>query len=173
MRLLDDDPWRYLDREQEDDHGLAPRWLHPECIDACTALTFGACCKQPGSLLARQLSEATTAVEQAAACARLEPGVDIPGTRLMRRLVPASKLLAGIPDPPALARETELFQLSCLAGRIAGCLEEVRRQQEPSADPATCRRRIDLHQVTALAAERSQRLWDLALRRLRGSDLRS
>jgi hypothetical protein len=173
MRLLDDDPWRYLDREVQGDRGLAPPWLHPDCIDACTALTFGTCCKQPGSLLARQLSEATTALERAAACARLEAGDEMPGTRLMRRLAPASKLLGGIPDRPASARETELFQLSCLAGRIAGCLEEVGRQQEPSADPAVSRRRIDLNQVAALAAERSQRLWDLAVRRLRGSDLRA
>src|ERR1035437_9528411 len=134
MRLLDDDPWRHLDDERDGDHGLAPPWLHPECVDACTALTFGTCCRQPGSLRARQL-------------------------------------LGEIPDCPRSASETELFQLSCLAGRIAGCLEELHRLQEPSADPAVCRRRTGLDQVTTLAAERAQRLWDLAVRRLRGSDL--
>ena len=173
MRMLDDDPWRYLDREVQGDRGLAPPWLHPDCVDACTALTFGTCCKQPGRPFARQLSEVTTALERTASCARLEAADEIPGARLMRRLALASKLLDGIPDRPATARETELFQLSCLAGRIAGCLEEMRRQQEPSADRAVCRRRTDLHQVAALAAERSQRLWDLAVRRLRGSDLRA
>jgi len=173
VRMLDDDPWRYLDREGESDRGLAPAWLHPDCVDACTALTFGTCCMQPASMLARQLSEATAALERAAAYARLAAGDELPGARLTRRLALAAKLLGGIPDRPVLARETDLFQLSCLAGRIAGCLEEVRRQQEPSADPAVCRRRIDLNQVAALAAERSQRLWDLAVHRLRGSDLRA
>jgi len=172
MRLLDDDQWRHLDDGQEGDHGLAPPWLHPECVDACTALTFGSCCRQPGSLRARQLAEATTALEQATGWARHEAGDEIPGTRLMRRLVPASQLLGEIPDCPRSASETELFQLSCLAGRMAGCLEEVHRLQEPSADPAVCRRRTGLDQVAALAAQRSQRLWDLAVRRLRGSDLR-
>jgi hypothetical protein len=171
MRLLDDDPWRHLDDERDGDHGLAPPWLHPECVDACTALTFGTCCRQPGSLQARQLAEATTALEQAAAWARHEAGDEVPGTRLMRRLAPAGQLLGEIPDCPRSASETELFQLSCLAGRIAGCLEELHRLQEPSADPAVCRRRTGLDQVTTLAAERSQRLWDLAVRRLRGSDL--
>jgi hypothetical protein len=170
MRLLDDDPWRHLDYEGDGDHGLAPPWLHPECVDACTALTFGTCCRQPGTLRARQLAESATALEQAVAWARYEAGDEIPGTRLMRRLVPAGQLLGAIPDRPRSAGETELFQLSCLAGRIAGCLEEVRRLQEPSADPAVCHRRIGLDKVTALAAERSQRLWDLAVRRLRGSD---
>ncbi len=85
----------------------------------------------------------------------------------------ARELLSGIPDRHPSAREAELFQLSCLSGRIAGCLEDVRRQQEPSADRATCRRRADLDQVLALAAERSQRLWDLAMRRLRGLGLRA
>ena len=171
MRLLDDDPWRHLDDEYEGDHGLAPPWLHPECVDACTALTFGSCCRQPGSLRARQLAEATTALEQATGSARHEAGDEIPGTRLMRRLVPASQLLGEVPDCPRSASETELFQLSCLAGRMAGCLEELHRLQEPSADPAVCRRRIGLDQVAALSAQRSQRLWDLAVHRLRGSDL--
>jgi hypothetical protein len=173
MRLLDDDPWRYLDRELAEDRWLAPPWLHPDCVDACTALTFGTCCKRPGSPLARQLNEASAGLEEAVAATRLRPGDEIPGPRLARRLALARQLLSGIPDRHPSAREAELFQLSCLSGRIAGCLEDVRRQQEPSADLATCRRRADLDQVIALAAERSQRLWELALRRLRGLGLRA
>jgi hypothetical protein len=173
MQLLDDDPWRYLDRGPADERWLAPPWLHPECVDACTALTFGTCCKQPGSPLARQLNEAATGLEEAAAAARRGPRDEIPGPRLARRVARARQLLGGIPDRHPSARETELFQLSCLSGRIAACLEDVRRQQEPSADLATCGRRADLSQVTALAAERSQRLWEQAVRRLRGSGLRA
>lgn len=171
MRWWDDDPWRYLDDERADDHRWARPWLHPECIDPCTALSFGACCRQPGNPLARQLSTAASALEQATSCARNELAEEIPGPRLMRRLALARTLLGRIPDRPASASEADLFQLSCLAGRVAGCLEEIRRQQGPSADTDVCRRRIELSQVAALAAERSQRLRDLALCCLRGWSL--
>ena len=171
MRWLDDDPWRCLDGNRADDSRWDPPWVHPDCVDACTALSFGTCCRLPVSPLARQLGEIATALEQAAACVRLDADDEFTGARFMRGLAQADALLGQIPDRPVSARETELFQLSCLAGRIAGCLEEVRRQQEPAESPAACRRLIDISRVTVLAAERSQRLWELAVCRLRGTAL--
>ncbi|MGD0686378.1 MAG: hypothetical protein ABSA03_14840 [Streptosporangiaceae bacterium] len=171
MRWWDDDPWRYLDGERADDPRRDPPWLHPDCVDACTALSFGACCRLPVSSLARQLGEVATALEQAAAGAQLDADDEFTAARFMGGLAQADALLGQIPDRPVSAREAELFQLSCLAGRIAGCLEDVRRQQEPADSPAARRRRIDIGRVTVLAAERSQRLWELAVCRLRGAPL--
>ena len=94
--------------EDEDDWRLRPEWLHPDCVNTCTALELGTCCKYPVSPLVRH------AVDLADSAGR----------------VSRERLLAAVPGLlaqvhavlPGLDR-TAVAQLTCPVGRLAVAAE--------------------------------------------------
>ena len=51
----DDDDEFYFDEDEDEDEDwrLRPEWLHPDCVNTCTALELGTCCKYPVTPLVR------------------------------------------------------------------------------------------------------------------------
>ena len=108
----DEDVFYFYD--EEDDWRLRPEWLHADCVDPCTALDLGTCCKYPVSPLVRRALELADSADRI--LREAGPGAgDL--TRLLRS-VPG--LLAQVHAVlPSLDR-TSAAQLTCPVGRGRG-----------------------------------------------------
>lgn len=92
-----------------------PRWLHPDCVNVCTALELGTCCKYPDNPLVRVAVDLASAVEAAGREADGAPA------RLFA-FVPG--LLAQVHAILPRLNPTAVAQLGCPVGRLAGALDE-------------------------------------------------
>jgi hypothetical protein len=108
----DDDEFYFDDDDDEDedddDRRLRPEWLHPDCVNPCTALELGTCCKYPVSPLVRR---AVDLADSAARISRERLLASVPGL-----LAQVHAVLPGL-DRTAVA------QLSCPVGRLAVAAE--------------------------------------------------
>ena len=93
---------------KDDDWRLRPEWLHPDCVNTCTALELRTCCKYPVSPLVRR------AVELADCANRISQ------ERLLT-LVPG--LLAQVHAVLPGIDRTAAAQLTCPVGRLAEAAE--------------------------------------------------
>ena len=127
----DEDVFYFYD--EEDDWRLRPEWLHADCVDPCTALDLGTCCKYPVSPLVRRALELADSLDRVLREAGREAG---PGAGdLMRLLRSVPGLLAQIHAVlPSLDR-TSAAQLTCPVGRLASSLGPgtARHAAEPEA----------------------------------------
>ena len=104
----DDELYFNEDDDEDDDWRLRPEWLHPDCVNTCTALELRTCCKYPVSPLVRR------AVELADCANRISQ------ERLLT-LVPG--LLAQVHAVLPGIDRTAAAQLTCPVGRLAEAAE--------------------------------------------------
>ena len=104
----DDDEFYFDDDDDEADWRLRPEWLHPDCVNTCSALELGTCCKYPVSPLVRR---AVDLADSAARISRERLLASVPGL-----LAQVHAILPGL-DRTAVA------QLSCPVGRLAVAAE--------------------------------------------------
>ncbi len=108
--LYDDEPDDefYDDEDEDDDWRLRPEWLHPDCVNTCTALELRTCCKYPVSPLVRRAVELADCADR------------ISRERLLT-LVPG--LLAQVHAVLPGIDRTAAAQLTCPVGRLAEAAE--------------------------------------------------
>jgi hypothetical protein len=104
----DDDDEFYFDEDDDDDWRLRPEWLHPDCVNTCSALELRTCCKYPVSPLVRR---AVDLADSAARISRERLLATVPGL-----LAQVEAVLPGL-DRTAVA------QLTCPVGRLAVAAE--------------------------------------------------
>jgi hypothetical protein len=114
----DDDEFCFDEDEDEDeDWRLRPEWLHPDCVNTCSALELGTCCKYPASPLVRR---AVDLADSAGRISRERLLATVPGL-----LAQVHAVLPGL-DRTAVA------QLTCPVGRLAVAAEfGPRAESEP------------------------------------------
>jgi hypothetical protein len=106
----DDEPFFDEDEDEDDeaDWRLRPEWLHPDCVNTCSALELGTCCKYPVSPLVRR---AVDLADSAGRISRERLLASVPGL-----LAQVHAVLPGM-DRAAAA------QLTCPVGRLAATAE--------------------------------------------------
>jgi hypothetical protein len=118
----DDDEFYFDDDEDEDEDEdeewrLRPGWLHPDCVNTCTALELGTCCKYPVTPLVRRAADLA---DSAGRVSRERLLAAVPGL-----LAQVHAVLPGL-DKTAVA------QLTCPVGRLALAAEfGPRAESEP------------------------------------------
>jgi hypothetical protein len=145
---------------------LRPRWLHPDCRNACAALELGTCCKYPDNPLVR------VAVDLAESVDRTLRGFDAmpadgagdcagPAAELARLFSAVPGLLAQVHAILPRLNATAIAQLLCPVGRLAGALDQACAYGCPWAcrDPGVPDRRgrrAGLEPLRPLLAESAQ-----------------
>jgi hypothetical protein len=117
----DDDDEFYFDEDEDEDEDedwrLRPEWLHPDCVNTCTALELGTCCKYPVTPLVRRAADLA---DSAGRVSRERLLAAVPGL-----LAQVHAVLPGL-DKTAVA------QLTCPVGRLALAAEfGPRAESEP------------------------------------------
>jgi hypothetical protein len=159
----EDDDEFYFD-EEEDDWRLRPDWLHADCVDPCTALDLGTCCKYPADpLVSRAVALADSVDRTLGQLGRGNSGnncVAVAGD-LTRLLASVPGLLAQIHAVlPGMAR-TSMAQLTCPVGRLDGALDLMCLHGCPWAcgDPEVPDRRAEFEPLRPLLKSCSHALW--------------
>lgn len=150
----DDDDEESCFDEDEDDWRPRPEWLHPGCLNVCTALELGTCCKYPDNPLVRVAVDLAASVDRALGgfgngeCAAAATGL----ARLFRS-VPG--LLAQVHAILPRLNATAVAQLMCPVGRLAGALDQACGYGCPWAchDPAVPDQRAEFEFLRPLLAE--------------------
>lgn len=110
--------YEYEDEDEDEaDWRLRPEWLHPDCVNTCSALELGTCCKYPASPLVRRAADLA---DSAARISRERLLASVPGL-----LAQVHAVLPGMSS-------TAAAQLTCPVGRLATAAEFGPR---PEAEP--------------------------------------
>jgi hypothetical protein len=117
----------YFD-DEDDDWRLRPEWLHADCVDVCTALDLGTCCKYPVSPLVRRALELADSADRV--LGEAGPGAGDPAHLL--RSVPG--LLAQVHAVLPILDRTSAAQLTCPLGRLASSLGPGGPRQRPESE---------------------------------------
>lgn len=136
---------------------LRPRWLHPDCRNACAALELGTCCKYPDNPLVRVAVDLAESVDRTLGgfgavadgdCAK-------PAAELARLFSAVPGLLAQVHAMLPRLNATAVAQLLCPVGRLAGALDQACAYGCPWAcrDPGVPDRRAGLEPLRPLLAE--------------------
>jgi hypothetical protein len=116
---------------------LRPRWLHPDCRNACAALELGTCCKYPDNSLVRVAVDLAESVDRVLGRFRAVDAV-LPGgaggdcagdcagpaAELARLFSAVPGLLAQVHAILPRLNATAIAQLLCPVGRLAGALDQ-------------------------------------------------
>jgi hypothetical protein len=158
----EDDPW-FLDEdddEEEDEGALAwrrrPSWLHADCLNVCTALELGTCCKYPDNPLVQRAVELADSVDRT--LRRFEGGdCTRAAAELTRQFSYIPGLLAQIQAILPRLNRTAVAQFLCPVGRLRAAADQVRSYGCPWAcdDPDVPDRRAEFDPLTPLLAESS------------------
>lgn len=141
---------------------LRPRWLHPDCGNACAALELGACCKYPDNPLVRVAVELAESVDRVLARlgAVTADGGDCagPAAELGRLFASVPGLLAQVHAILPRLNARAVGQLLCPVGRLAGALDQACAYGCPWAclDPGIPDRRAEFEPLRPLLAESSR-----------------
>jgi hypothetical protein len=165
----DPDDYDDYDDYDEADWRLRPHWLHPDCLDPCTALNLGTCCKYPAdALVARAVHLADSASETLRRIGGQgggggEAGADCarPSSELARLFTSLPGLLAQVHAVLPGVRDQVAAQLLCPIGRLSGSLEQACSAGCPWAcgDPAVPTRRAEFESLLPLLEECAAALW--------------
>ncbi len=157
---FDDDEFEDADDEEfcldEDEDGRRPRpeWLHPGCLNVCTALELGTCCKYPDNPLVRVAVDLADSVDRTlGGFGSGECAAAVAGLARLFRFVPG--LLAQVHAILPRLNATAVAQLMCPVGRLAGALDQACGYGCPWAchDPAVPDRRAEFEFLSPLLAE--------------------
>lgn len=140
---------------------LRPRWLHPDCRNACAALELGTCCKYPDNPLVRVAVDLAESVDRIlgrfGAVTADGAGGDCaaPAAELARLFSAVPGLLAQVHAMLPRLNATAVAQLLCPVGRLAGALDQACAYGCPWAcrDPSVPDRRAGLEPLRPLLAE--------------------
>ena len=139
---------------------LRPRWLHPDCRDACAALELGTCCKYPDNPLVRVAVDLAESVDRTLRGFDAVPGDGAgdcagPAAELARLFSAVPGLLAQVHAILPRLNATAIAQLLCPVGRLAGALDQACAYGCPWAcrDPSVPDRRAGLEPLRPLLAE--------------------
>jgi hypothetical protein len=158
---LGDDDDEFCFDEEEDYWRLRPDWLHADCVDPCTALDLGTCCKYPADpLVGRAIALADSVDRTLGELGRGTSCVAAAGG-LARLLTSVPGLLAQIHAVlPGMTR-TSMAQLTCPVGRLDGALDLVCLHGCPWAcgDPEVPDRRAEFEPLRPLLKSCSHALW--------------
>ena len=166
MAFDDDDELGYddescFDGDEEDDWRLRPDWLHADCVDPCTALDLGTCCKYPADpLVSRAIALADSVDRALGELGRGDSCVAAAG-ELARLLTSVPGLLAQIHAVLPGMNRTSTAQLTCPVGRLDGVLGLVRLHGCPwvCGDPEVADRRPEFEPLRPLVKACSHALW--------------
>ena len=140
---------------------LRPRWLHPDCRNACVALELGTCCKYPDNPLVRVAVDLAESVDRAlgrfGAVGASGASGDCagPAAELARLFSAVPGLLAQVHAILPRLNATAIAQLLCPVGRLASALDQACAYGCPWAcrDAAVPDRRAGLEPLRPLLAE--------------------
>ena len=140
---------------------LRPRWLHPDCRNACAALELGTCCKYPDNPLVRVAVDLAESVDRAlggfGAVGASGASGDCagPAAELARLFSAVPGLLAQVHAILPRLNATAIAQLLCPVGRLASALDQACAYGCPWAcrDAAVPDRRAGLEPLRPLLAE--------------------
>jgi hypothetical protein len=154
----EDDDW-FLD-EEDDEDALScrrrPSWLHADCLNVCTALELGTCCKYPDNPLVQCAVELADSVDQT--LRRFEGGDCTRAVaELTRQFSYVPGLLAQIRAILPRLNRTAVAQFLCPVGRLRAAVDQVRSYGCPWAcdDPDVPDRRAEFDPLSPLLAEGS------------------
>jgi hypothetical protein len=145
---------------------LRPRWLHPDCRNACAALELGTCCKYPDNPLVRVAVDLAESVDRTLREFDAMPADGAgdcagPAAELARLFSAVPGLLAQVHAILPRLNATAIAQLLCPVGRLAGALDQACAYGCPWAcrDPGVPDRRgrrAGLEPLRPLLAESAQ-----------------
>lgn len=145
----------------EDDWRLRPEWLHADCLDPCTALDLGTCCKYPADPLVKRATALADSVDRTVGELGREEGCAAVAAGLARLLTAVPGLLAQIHAVlPGMGR-TSAAQLTCPVGRLGGAIDLVCVHGCPwtCGDPGVPGRRAEFEPLRPLLEACSDALW--------------
>lgn len=155
----EDDDW-FLDDEEDDEDALAwrrrPSWLHADCLNVCTALELGTCCKYPDNPLVQCAVELADSVDRT--LRRFEGGdCTRAAAELTRQFSSIPGLLAQIRAILPRLNRTAVAQFLCPVGRLRAAVDQVRSYGCPWAcgDPDVPDLRAEFDPLSPLLAESS------------------
>jgi len=157
----DDDDDIFFDDDDDEDEGedvfawrQRPPWLHADCVNVCTALELGTCCKYPDNPLVQCTVELADSVGRTL---RLLDGGDCTrtATELARQLSYIPGLLVQIHAILPRLNRTAVAQFRCPIGRLRAAVDQVCRSGCPWAcgDPEVPDRRAEFAPLGHLLAE--------------------
>jgi len=140
---------------------LRPRWLHPDCRNACVALELGTCCKYPDNPLVRVAVDLAESVDRtlgrfdAVGAGGASGDCAGPAAELARLFSAVPGLLAQVHAILPRLNPTAVAQLLCPVGRLASALDQACAYGCPWAcrDAAVPDRRAGLEPLRPLLAE--------------------
>jgi hypothetical protein len=136
---------------------LRPRWLHPDCRNACAALELGTCCMYPDNPLVRVAVDLAESVDRTLGRFGANGDCDCagPAAELARLFSAVPGLLAQVDAILPRLNATAIAQLLCPVGRLAGALDQACAYGCPWAcrDPGVPDRRPGLEPLRPLLAE--------------------
>ena len=140
---------------------LRPRWLHPDCRNACVALELGTCCKYPDNPLVRVAVDLAESVDRtlgrfdAVGAGGASGDCAGPAAELARLFSAVPGLLAQVHAILPRLNATAIAQLLCPVGRLASALDQACVYGCPWAcrDAAVPDRRAGLEPLRPLLAE--------------------
>lgn len=140
---------------------LRPRWLHPDCVNVCTALELGTCCMHPDNPLVQVAVDLAGSVERILgrfgdrAGDGADGGCAATAAELARLFRSVPGLLAQVHAILPRLNATAAAQLLCPVGRLAGALDQACAYGCPWAchDPGVPDRRAELAPVRSLLTE--------------------
>ena len=140
---------------------LRPRWLHPDCRNACVALELGTCCKYPDNPLVRVAVDLAESVDRtlgrfgAVGAGDASGDCAGPAAELARLFSAVPGLLAQVHAILPRLNPTAVAQLLCPVGRLASALDQACAYGCPWAcrDAAVPDRRAGLEPLRPLLAE--------------------
>jgi hypothetical protein len=157
----DEDDGCFFD-EEEDGRAPAwrrrPPWLHADCLNVCTALELGTCCKYPDNPLVQCAPELAESVDRT--LRRFEGGdCTRAAAELTRQLSCVPGLLAQIHAILPRLNRTAVAQFLCPVGRLGAAVDQVRSYGCPWAcdDPEIPDRRAEFEHLRPLARRKLSR----------------
>jgi len=156
---LDDDDDYIFDGEKDGDTRASrrrPSWLHADCLNVCTALELGTCCKYPDNPLVKCAVELADSVDRT--LRRFEGGdCSLAAAELTRQLGCVPGLLAQIHAILPRLNRRAVAQFLCPVGRLRVAVDQVRSYGCPwtCECPEVPDRRAESDPLVPLLAESS------------------
>jgi hypothetical protein len=160
----DDDEFRFDD--DEDGWRLRPQWLHADCVDPCTALDLGTCCKYPADPVVSRAVGIADSVDRALGALGRGDECAAAAGELARLLTSVPGLLAQIHAILPGASRTSAAQLTCPVGRLGGAADLVCLHDCPwgCEDPDVPDRRAEFEPLRPLLEACSEAVWEAVAR---------
>ena len=158
---LNDDDEFCFDEDEDAWWRLRPAWLHADCVDPCTALELGTCCKYPADpLVSRAIALADSVNRALGELGRGSSCAPVAG-ELARLLTSVPGLLAQIHAVLPGMNGTSTAQLTCPVGRLDGVFDLVCLHGCPwmCGDPEVPDRRAEFESLRPLLKACSHALW--------------